>query len=153
MITKVVVPLDGSPLAARAITPARSLAERTGASLLLMTAHRDDNVGEARERLDKQATELRFDRVETVIVQDRSAAEAIRAGTRDPNTVACMCTHGRSGLGQSMLGSVPEMPKWMASVDALSPGKERHVFVHASSGLVEARGTVVCDTNSDVVGA
>jgi nucleotide-binding universal stress UspA family protein len=108
MITKVVVPLDGSALAERAVTPARSLAERIGATLLLMTARSGDDAGEARQRLDKQATALGFDRVDTAIVHDRSAAEAILTEARDPNAVVCMSTHGRSGLGQALLGSVAE---------------------------------------------
>ena len=109
MITKVVVPLDGSALAERAVTPARSLAERIGASLVLVTARRgDDDVGEARQCLDKQAAELGFDRVETAIVHDRSAAEAVLTQARDPNAVVCMSSHGRSGVGRAMLGSVAE---------------------------------------------
>lgn len=102
------VPLDGSPFAARALTPARSLAERVGASLLLLTTRWDHEVDEAREYLDEQAGELRFDRTETVIVHDRLAPEAILVEARDPHTVVCMSTHGRSGLGHAMLGSVAE---------------------------------------------
>jgi len=72
VITKVVVPLDGSPLAARALGPARSLAEATGASLALMTTRWDNEVAEGRE----------------------------------PDTVVCMATHGRTGLARVALGSV-----------------------------------------------
>jgi nucleotide-binding universal stress UspA family protein len=120
MITKVVVPLDGSPLATRAITPARSLAERAGASLLLMTAARDPHVRDASERLDDQAADLRLDRVETAVVPNSSAAEAILNEAGDPNTVVCMSTHGRSGVGQVLLGSVAE---------AVLRGSERPVLV------------------------
>jgi len=120
MITKVVVPLDGSALAERALTPARSLAERIDASLLLMTASGGHDVAEARERLDKQAAELRRDRVETAIVPDRSAAEAIVTEALDPSAVVCMSTHGRSGVGHAMLGSVAE---------AVLRGSDRPVLV------------------------
>ncbi len=120
MITRVVVPLDGSPPAARAIPPARSLAERTGASLLLMTAARDPHVQAAREHLEERAAELGLDRVETAVVRDSSAAEAILTEARDPNTVVCMSTHGRSGIGQVLLGSVAE---------AVLRGSERPVLV------------------------
>ena len=37
MITTVLVPVDGSPRGASALAPARALAERTGATLLLLT--------------------------------------------------------------------------------------------------------------------
>ena len=120
MIARVVVPLDGSPLAASAITPARALADRAGASLLLVTAARDRHVRDAGERLDDQAADEGLDRVETAVVPNSSAAEAILTEARDPNTVVCMSTHGRSGVGQVLLGSVAE---------AVLRGSERPVLV------------------------
>jgi nucleotide-binding universal stress UspA family protein len=108
MIRKVVVPLDGSPLAAHALRPARSLAEATGASLLLLTTHWEDGVGGARAHLDQEAVRLGFERLETVIVHDRSPADAILVESHDPGTLVCMATHGRGGVGQAVLGSVAE---------------------------------------------
>ncbi len=49
-----------------------------------------------------------------------SAAEAILTEARDPNTVVCMSAHGRSGIGQVLLGSVAE---------AVLRGSERPVLV------------------------
>ena len=108
MITKVVVPLDGSPLATSALAPARSLAERAGASLLLMTTRWDDDVALAREHLEEQAALVGSDRVETSVIHDRTAPEAILLQGAEPGAVVCMATHGRSGLGQAALGSVAE---------------------------------------------
>jgi nucleotide-binding universal stress UspA family protein len=106
MIAKVVVPLDGSLLAARALGPARALAERTGASLLLLMSVWGGAVGEPGEDLAGQAAALDFERVETLVVRDRSAGRAIVTQSGEPGSVVCMSTHGRSGIGQAVLGSV-----------------------------------------------
>lgn len=108
MVTKVVVPLDGSQLAARSLVPARTLAERTGACLLLMTTHWDGEVDEPRDHLEKQAADLGFERVETKVVRDRLAGAAILAEANERGAVVCMATHGRGGLGRTVLGSVAE---------------------------------------------
>jgi nucleotide-binding universal stress UspA family protein len=108
MIKKIVVPLDGSPLARNALAPAQTLAGRLDATLLLMTTHWADGIGNAREYLDQQAAELGDVRVETRVVHDRFAAEAILLLANGADTVVCMSTHGRSGLGQAVLGSVAE---------------------------------------------
>jgi len=73
-----------------------------------MTTHWDDDVGRAEEYLGGQAAALGFELLETVIIHDRTAPEAILAEARDPDTVVCMTTHGRSGIGHAALGSVAE---------------------------------------------
>ena len=108
MISKIVVPLDGSPLATQALGPARSLAEATDASILLLTTHWDDGVGGAQVHLEQQAEHLGFDRVDTVVVHDRAAPDSILVQGHDAATLVCMATHGRSGLGQAVVGSVAE---------------------------------------------
>jgi nucleotide-binding universal stress UspA family protein len=108
MITKVVVPLDGSDLATNALLPARSLAEVTGASMQLLTTHWDNEVDPAREHLEEHAASLGYRRVETTVVHDRAAPDAIVLAGSEPGAVVCMATHGRSGVGQAVLGSVAE---------------------------------------------
>jgi nucleotide-binding universal stress UspA family protein len=108
MLARIVVPLDGSRLAATAVGPARSLAEVTGASLLLMTTHWDDDVGGAEEYLAGQAARLDVGHLETAIIHDRTAPDAILLEAHDPDTVICMSTHGRSGIGRAALGSIAE---------------------------------------------
>ena len=108
MIKKIVVPLDGSQLAQHAVAPAHALALRLEATVVLMTTHWDDGLGKADEYLQEQAAELGDVHAETTVVHDRVAAEAILLSTRELDTVVCMSTHGRSGIGQAVLGSVAE---------------------------------------------
>ena len=108
MIEKVVVPLDGSPLAGHALGPARSLAVSFGASMVLLSTHWEDGVGGARQHLDEQAARAGTRDVHTLVVHDRTPTEAILLESHDPTTVVCMATHGRGGLGASVLGSVAQ---------------------------------------------
>ena len=108
MVMRVVVPLDGSDVAARAIGPAHALAERTGAELVLLSTRWDDGVGEARDALNAQAAEIDYERTATTIVHDRAAAPAILMAADEPGVTVCMSTHGRGGLGRALLGSVTE---------------------------------------------
>jgi len=128
VIEKVVVPLDGSSLSASALGPGGSLADAMNASLLLMTTRWDDEVGGAREYLEKQAAALGIDRVKTAIVHYRFAPEAILVAGRDPGTVVCMATHGRGGLGRPVLLVGPSVDRgawqsahWFAHGNLLVP--------------------------------
>ncbi len=106
-IREVVVPLDGSVLGATALEPARAAALALGAPLRLITTRWDDDLGSPREYLDRAAARLGGE-VETAVIQDRGAAEAILLHADHSDTLVCMATHGRSGLGQAVLGSVTE---------------------------------------------
>jgi nucleotide-binding universal stress UspA family protein len=103
----VVVPLDGSSFAERAIPVGRKLAWQLGGDLGLLSARWDDVPQQAEEYLARVAEENGH--AETMFVQDRGAAEAIvleAQGDRDP--VICMTTHGRGAFRWSVLGSVAE---------------------------------------------
>jgi nucleotide-binding universal stress UspA family protein len=112
MITRIVVPLDGSALARHALPTARSIALTLGASVVLLTTHWTDGVGDAQHHLDDQAAklgqELGATPMETLLVHDRDAPGAILAQAEEDGTVVCMATHGRSGFGEAVLGSVAE---------------------------------------------
>jgi nucleotide-binding universal stress UspA family protein len=108
MIEHVVVPLDGSDLAARALRPARALAEATGASLRLMTTHWEDGEGGATRYLQDQAERLEFASVEALVIRDRPPEEAILLEGHRDHSVVCMATHGRGGIRQATLGSIAE---------------------------------------------
>lgn len=106
---KLVVPLDGSALAESALIPAYEIARTTGAAVLLVTTRWDSDTETPQRYLGERAEALGLDRADTLVVFDRGPAEAIlleaHAGTE---TAVCMATHGRSGLGQAILGSVAE---------------------------------------------
>lgn len=124
MFSRIVVPLDGSELAAAAVPVAAALARRTDAAIALVRVV--DSSDEFRETMSVAVRERREDaRAALAAVAARLRAEdhipttiAIRQGNPVANIVAlagdiegdliCMATHGRSGLQRVILGSVAE---------------------------------------------
>jgi nucleotide-binding universal stress UspA family protein len=123
MLKKILVPLDGSELAERALKYAAALAEPTRAQLLLMRAvfshtlagvdPRERQLGaiqDAEAYLEQVATKLRERGLacETV-VRYGHAAECVAesARTRQADLIV-MATHGRTGPGRWVFGSVAE---------------------------------------------
>ena len=103
------VPLDGSKLAERAVPVAAQLAQATHARIVLMQAI-GVHVAEARTYLGEIAIGLRGRglHVETIVAPE-PAAEAIVSFVRTrPVDMVIMSTHGRSGLGRAVFGSVAE---------------------------------------------
>lgn len=130
--TRVMVPLDGSPLAAQALPLAADLAERARAELLLMQAvalieaypsiaplGRPDLMpsemvrmlrARAGQQLEEQAAVLR-DRglpVATHVVNGHAAEAIIDEAARQSVDLLVMATHGYSGLKRWALGSVTD---------------------------------------------
>ena len=128
MYEKILVPLDGSELAERAVRHAEEIARGTGAEVLLLQAVHipmpivpeavliaggkavEEAAREATVSLEKVAVALRVAgfRVRT-IVEERPPADAIlHIAEREEVDAIVMSTHGRSGLSRLVMGSVAE---------------------------------------------
>jgi nucleotide-binding universal stress UspA family protein len=123
MIARILLPLDGSPLAERALPYGLRLASVLGAKLLLMHGQLPEPTAtEPAFDLDGFAAQLRDGRIlptasvegveiETIIREIRagrvaeSICEAISSRVAD---LVVMSTHGHSGLGRWLYGSVAE---------------------------------------------
>lgn len=106
---RVLVPLDGSPLAEQALGAVRVLAHRLVKAVTLLRAVRhDEQRAEAQQYLDGQATRLQLEgftvdaRVE---VGDPATLIIAAAGLE---RLVVMATHGRSGPSRWALGSVAD---------------------------------------------
>jgi nucleotide-binding universal stress UspA family protein len=114
MRSKVLVPLDGMPLAEAALPLARMLAQITGADidlLRIVPADAPSTIDErARAYLNKIAAELTGDGQEvTTRVMRGDAGECIvREAAAQHVALVVMTTHARSGLPRAVLGSVSE---------------------------------------------
>lgn len=123
-LQRILVPLDGSALAETALLSAVPLAEATGAALLLVRAAEAPALAvgdpaEAQVRVVREAEEY-LDAVRsrvqgesrtpiTAAVWYGEPAEAIAEAARFNRVdMVVMTTHGRSGLGRLLLGSVAE---------------------------------------------
>ena len=123
-VKTILVPLDGSPIAEAALAPAVEVAREKNATLVLLrateahTLFRDAveaqtaAVREAEDYLDGVRDRLMRDGLANVQVSAWYGlpAEAIIEAARYRNAdLIVMSSHGRSGLGRLVLGSVAEM--------------------------------------------
>ena len=123
-IDKVLVPLDGSALAEQALTKALDLAESREATLLLLRAAEvsawpgiDPTDGQVRvvreaeqylEAVKRDLGARGVRRVDTSVWYGPPASAIVEAARVAKPDVIVMTTHGRSGLGRLILGSVAE---------------------------------------------
>jgi nucleotide-binding universal stress UspA family protein len=131
-IKSVIVPLDGSELAERALPPVVALAKAMNLEVVLFRAYSipysvysgtDGYTAidfeellagvkdEAVEYLEKKTAELKKDglaKVSYVAKEGFSADEIIALGRATADNLIAMCSHGRSGVKRWVLGSVTE---------------------------------------------
>jgi nucleotide-binding universal stress UspA family protein len=110
VIGTIIVSLDGSERAERALVPAAALARALPSIRVVVLTARIGGVADDPERyLADAASRAGIDEPEVVVVEDRLAASAIEllaAERRDP--VVCLATAARGGVGQALFGSVAE---------------------------------------------
>jgi len=140
MIRRIVVPLDRSPLAERALAPALAIAGRTGAELRLVhvrarvsaddpnvdptmrAQHSPRELDDARRYLELVAARVRRQTgIPVTVATVRGAvAEAICADVATTGAdLIVMCTHGRTGWSRFWIGSVADAVLHRARVPVL----------------------------------
>lgn len=129
-LKRVVVPLDGSRLAETVIPQAVELARKMDLEIVLLRAYSlpvpaysaEDyapDLGELWEQIKKEAQEYLeekvrrlqgqgLERVSTVSVEGFAAEKIINLAQQTPGSLVAMCTHGRTGVGRWVLGSVTD---------------------------------------------
>jgi nucleotide-binding universal stress UspA family protein len=149
MLNRVLIPLDGSELAERAISYGKQILEPEGQIILLTVIEipervsmafypaispvpadermiEDQFIPHAEAYLYEQADTLRDEglNVHTVTVVDEPAAAIIRKADEFGVDAIVMSTHGRSGLGRWLFGSVTSKVLSVAEVPVfVVPGK------------------------------
>lgn len=110
MTTTLLVPLTMDPETERSLDPAVRLAHHTGANLVLFTWSFDD--GEAALetlRLHEIARGLPVRAVvEARCTEEKSPAPAIVRAAREHDAQIVMASHGRTGIGELVFGSIAE---------------------------------------------
>lgn len=107
-MTTVVVPLDGSAFAARAVRPACSIAARLEHARVLLVSCAPDDAAAAQHQLGDLASLFsEVVDIEARIVRDGDPADTIlEIAASNPGGLLCMATQGRGGLRAAVLGSV-----------------------------------------------
>lgn len=107
MTTELIVPLDGSDLSESALPVAEQLSTALGAPVTLLTSGWGSNVTDLDGYLAANAAMLSTP-CATAVVPDTFPATAIADRLQSTRDVVVMATHGRSGIGRALLGSVAE---------------------------------------------
>ena len=108
MIRKVLIPLDGSPLAHAIIPCIQLLLVPMGAEVLLVSNGKHTEIGLRQHYLAQVAAELCPLPVTTQLL-DGAVAESISAAADQWGAdLIAMSTHGRTGVARAMLGSVAD---------------------------------------------
>ena len=129
-IKRIIVPLDGSPLAEKALPHATVWAKALHAELDLISvyksltnayyaeglipnfdANRDAMREEAKNYLDVKAEQLSTQGVENascIIEPGDAGARIIELAQETPNSLVTMCSHGRSGIRRWVFGGTAE---------------------------------------------
>ena len=126
------VPLDGSGLAEKALPHACALSKRLNLEIQLLRVYslpmdayvvadgviargpaqyREELTKQAQDYLEGKVAALRADGVDRVVgiaLEGDAASEIIDLASKTPDSLIAMSTHGRSGIGRWVLGSVAE---------------------------------------------
>ncbi|MDP1794247.1 MAG: universal stress protein, partial [Acidimicrobiales bacterium] len=109
MANRIIVPLDGSDRAAIALDPARSLGERLGCPVTVLSSVESRDEPERRAAVGRQLVSYGLPADTDVLVSAEPDVAALIAVTASHHrSIVCMSTHGRTGLGRAILGSVAE---------------------------------------------
>ena len=129
-LNSVVVPLDGSELAETVLPSVVGLVRELDLEVFLLRAYKlSANIyagpayplryeeirtalrDEAQDYLEKKVAELKrlgIAKVSSITPEGLSADEIIALGRKLPDNLIAMCTHGRTGVGRWVFGSVTE---------------------------------------------
>jgi nucleotide-binding universal stress UspA family protein len=144
MNNQILVPLDGSELAERVLPTAISFAHITGSSIVLLHAmstvsvsetiggifpatpsvweNWDDETRSAQgyvRSIARQLTGMKL-AVQTEVVEGQAATAIVRYAKEHPSVrLIAMATHGRSGLGRLVLGSIADRVLHLSPVPTL----------------------------------
>jgi nucleotide-binding universal stress UspA family protein len=104
----VLVPLDGSSLADRAVGVAARLVDPRSGRLLLLSVASGHDAEDLDRHLREVAATVTAVPVETLVAPGWEAAPVITAVAAERGATVCMTSHGRGALRWAVLGSVAE---------------------------------------------
>ncbi len=120
-MVRILAPLDGSALSERAVTVGEQIAETLGGRLELLSVVDDPVILDLAPGLvqpDRGAVERYLERLAqtlpasvpttTTVVLGSPVDQILAAADAVPDTIIVMSTHGRSGIGRVMFGSVAD---------------------------------------------
>jgi nucleotide-binding universal stress UspA family protein len=108
MYDRVIVPLDGSPMAERAVAPAVEVAQRAGAELVATMVVDDTLTEDHRAYVKHLLSPFDVASPPPYIIHADDVAECIANAGEADRSLVVMTSHGSSGIRRAVLGSVAE---------------------------------------------
>lgn len=108
MYDRVIVPLDGSPMAERALAPAVEVARRAGAELVATMVVDDALIEDHRAYVKRLLSPFDVASPPPYIIEADDPAECIANAGEADRSLVVMTSHGSSGIRRAVLGSVAE---------------------------------------------
>ena len=147
--TRLVVPLDGSDFAARAVPVACGFAARFGAEVVAVTTPQslDARADETPAWLAELAAQPWDVPLRTVVaLADDPATAVANQVAEGPGAAVCMATHARGPIGSTALGNVARDVLRRAGVPVLLVGRHCEVDGHRQGPMVVAHdGSAAAD--------
>lgn len=148
MYTRILVPMDGSALAARALGPAQELAKSLATPIAVAGWATDLTIDKLGRQIEHELTEHGVEGVDRLVATTGRtvAAEIAELVADEPGTLVCMSSIGRSHTG-AVIGSVAEaiLRETMAPVLLIGPGYEEGRFSVGGSLLLPVDGSTTAE--------
>ncbi len=104
----IIVPLDGSTHAEQALRAAFAVAERSGAGVTVIRVQVRSDTEDCHAYLEGAVARFGDVAATSIRVATGTPADAILHSVPTDDSLICMATHGRGGIGRLVLGSVAE---------------------------------------------
>lgn len=151
--TRVVVPLDGSTYAQRAMAPAAALARRFGCELRVVGTTFDAEPEVFQTYLEDRAERSGIDDAGAVLMERRFPGTGIADFVDErPGSLLVMSTHGRGTARQLVLGSTAEEVLRLSRAPVVLVGPAFDASVPAASDARQGQ-ILLCDDGSSGAGA
>jgi nucleotide-binding universal stress UspA family protein len=137
MYRTIIVPLDGSSRAEKALAVARRIVDRTGADLVVASAVPwFDDVRWQREDLRRRLDDAGVYPTRLEVAARDRPCDLVAELAGEPETLVVMASHGHTGLGRAVLGSVTEQVVHDLDSEVLVVGPEARDDVDPTEGRV-----------------
>jgi nucleotide-binding universal stress UspA family protein len=104
MFKRIVVPLDGTPFAERALVPARALAIQAGVPVELVTSQNGGVAVWPEKYLREAGAGAGIEHSDVRVGHQQTVSELLEEITTEDESLVCMTSHTRSGLQEAILG-------------------------------------------------
>ena len=149
MYSSIIVPLDGSAAAARALPPAVALAKEAHVPLVAMTVTTPSFASSTTDRIRDQiaAAGLRYPTIELLLSALPPADPLLAAMNRRPGSLLVMTTHGHSHIGQLLGGTAESLLRARTGATLLiGPSCDADVFKPTGPLIIPVDGSDVAET-------